>query len=214
MKRYGFALALLALTAAYVIAHPPENLAMGGAVLAAIPRTLGPWSGAELSFEDAVVDELKADDLLVRRYERGDDLVWLCVVYHQNRRYGSHDPHLCYESQGYSIERERQGPIAAGAHGSIQANWFVAVRPKHPRLVAYWWTTQGLDTRDADEFRNRMALSGALENRSWGAFVRVETPIRNDDEAAAVERLHDFAGEVARVLPSVFADSARVVRPG
>ena len=214
MKRYGIALLFLALTAGYVIAHPPENLALGGSVLAGIPRTLGAWNGAELSFEDAVVDELQADDLLVRRYERGDDLVWLCVVYHQNRRYGAHDPHLCYESQGYTIERERQGPIAAGAHGDIDANWFVAVRPRHPRLVAYWWTTQGLDTRDADEFRRRMALTGALENRSWGAFVRVETPIRNDDEAAAVQRLHEFAGEVARALPVVFADSTRASRRG
>ena len=209
MKRYGILSGLLALTAVYVLLHPPVNLALGRAVLSRVPQVLGAWNGTDLSFEDAVVDELKADDLMIRRYTRGDDLVWLCIVYHQNQRYGAHDPHLCYESQGYIIEHAHQGPITSGERGEIVANWFEATRPNHPRLVAYWWTTQGLDTRDVTEFRTRMAMNGALENRSWGAFVRVETPIRGDDEAAAVARLHDFAGQVARVLPRVFADTSR-----
>jgi len=214
MKRYLLSLVLLLLTAIYVLAHPPVNLALGRAVLSRVPQVLGDWNGTDLSFEDAVVEELKADDLMIRRYTRGDQLVWLCIVYHQNRRYGAHDPHVCYESQGYIIEGEHQAPIATGAHGEIVANWFVASRPKHPRLVAYWWTTEGLDTHDVAEFRRRMAMSGMLENRSWGAFVRVETPIRDDDEGAATSRLQAFATEVARVLPRVFADSTGAARRG
>jgi len=209
MTRYLAILALLAATAVYQLTHPPVNLAAGRGVLTHVPVELGAWNGTELSFEDAVLEELRADDTLIRRYTRGDDLVWLCIVFHQNRRYGAHDPRLCYESQGYMIQRERNGRIDDGTPGGVPSRWFVADRPSHPRLVSYWWDTRGLRTTDPWAFRRQMALSGALDNRSWGAFVRIETPIRNDDEAAAVARLSDFGARLARALPAVFADSSR-----
>jgi hypothetical protein len=53
------------------------------------------------------------------------------------------------------------------------------------------------------EFRRRLAFSGMLENASWGAFVRVETPIDETATEAAERRLQDFAVEVARALPGV-----------
>jgi EpsI family protein len=130
--------------------------------------------------------------------------VWLCIVYHQNRRYGAHDPQLCYESQGYQVEREREGRIDDGSARGVPARWFTAQRAKSPRLVAYWWSTAGLQTTDVGAFRRQMAVRGALDNRSWGAFVRVETPIVDGDEAAAARRLQEFGARVARALPAVF----------
>ena len=111
MTRWLVILVLLAGTGLYGALHPPANLAAGRGVLRKVPELLGEWNGADLSFEDAVVDELHPDDLLVRRYTRGADLVWLCIVYHQNRRYGAHDPHVCYESQGYHIENEHDAAM-------------------------------------------------------------------------------------------------------
>ncbi|HEV2104654.1 MAG TPA: EpsI family protein [Candidatus Eisenbacteria bacterium] len=205
MRRFLAAALLLAATAAYGALHPPENLALGRGVLRAVPAAFGPWNGTELSFEDAVVDELKADDLLIRRYQRGPDVVWLCIVYHQNRRYGAHDPQLCYDSQGYVIDAVGHARVADAPGGPLEVQTFVARRPRDTRLVWYWWTTRGLSTPDADEFRRRLALEGALDNRSWGAFVRVETVARGGDMAAARARVADFAGRVARALPGVFA---------
>lgn len=209
MTRYLVLLILLLATAVYGSFHPPVNLAAGRGVLKRVPSVLGDWNGTELSFEDAVVEELKPDDLLVRRYARGDDVVWLCIVYHQNRRYGAHDPHLCYESQGYRIEREHDARIDDGTANGVPARWFVAQRARSPRLVAYWWDTAGLRTTDADAFRQRMAVEGALDNRSWGAFVRIETPIRDGDELSASQRIADFGARVSAALPAVFrADSS------
>jgi len=208
MIRYLALLLLLAATAVYGALHPPANLAAGGGVLQRVPKELGAWNGTELSFEDAVVEDLRADDILVRRYVRGDDAVWLCIVYHQNRRYGAHDPHLCYESQGYHIEGEHPGRIPDGSRAGVPSRWFVAQRARSPRLVAYWWSTAGLQTTDAWEFRRRMAVRGALDNRSWGAFVRIETVIEDGDEAAAARRIRDFGGQLTRALPAVFAPPA------
>jgi EpsI family protein len=207
MTRWMATLSLLSVTAWYVVAHPPVNLAVGRGALEALPAQFGPWNGTDLSFEDAVVEDLAADDLIVRRYERGSDLVWLCVVYHQRKRYGAHDPRLCYESQGYVLDPERR--VRVPGAGGLEINRFVAERPRDRRVVYYWWTTEGLATADVGAFRNRMALSGALEDRSWGAFVRVEARVLGD-EAAADRAALDFAGRVAAGLPAVFASAERV----
>ncbi|MBI1799885.1 MAG: EpsI family protein [Candidatus Eisenbacteria bacterium] len=214
MKRVATVFVLLAATALYVGLHPPVNLAAGHGVLRACPQRFGDWNGTELSFEDAVVEELKADDLLIRRYERADDRVWLCVVYHQNRRYGAHDPQLCYESQGYVVRRPVRHLLDDGTRSGLDVNRFVAERSHDRRLVYYWWTTRGLSTSDRDAFRNRMMVSGVLDNRSWGAFVRVEALVRGGDEAGAARALDDFGSRVARALPPLFASvGAASVRP-
>ncbi len=208
MRRFLAVAALLGLTASYVALHPPADLALGGEVLRACPTRFGEWNGTELSFEDAVLDELKADDLLIRRYERDAHPVWLLLIYHQNRRYGSHDPELCYASQGYTLMERARVHVDDGSAAGIEANRFVADRPHDQRLVYYWWTTAGLTTADAGEFRQRMALTGMLENRSWGVFVRVETLVEGDGMAAAGERLQGFGGLVARALPALLARGA------
>jgi EpsI family protein len=215
MRRLLVTIALLGTTALYVWAHPPVNLALGRGVLSAVPVAFGPWNGTDLSFEDAVIEELQPDDLLIRRYERGREVVWLCLVYHQNRRYGAHDPRVCYESQGWLIDRESEATVDDGTSHRLEVRRFVADRPTQKRLVYYWWTTKGLATPDRDAFRSRMALLGAMDNRSWGAFVRVETPIPHGDVAAAERRLQDFAAAVARALPGVLSagDRATAVSP-
>jgi len=202
-------LALLAATAAYVLLHPPADLAVGRGALAACPTVFGGWNGAELSFSEAVLDQLHADDVLVRRYERGNEVAWLTIVYHQNRRYGSHDPRLCFESQGYRVEPLGLRRVADGSASGHPVSVFRAIRLHERRLVYYWWTTTGLSTTDVGALRQRMAIAGVLDNRSWGAFVRVETRLGAGGEPAASAALDDFTARVARALPAVFAIARR-----
>lgn len=204
MKTFLAAVAMLAATASYVALHPPLDLAVGRGTLSACPARFGGWNGSDLSFDDAVLEEIKADEVLVRRYQQGGDVAWLCVVVHQNRRYGAHDPRVCYESQGYLVGPMSRRRVENGTPEGLQVNGFSAERATDRRLVYYWWLAPGLATEDARAFRDRMALRGALDNRSIGAFVRVELLQRGDPTAAAA-RLDEFAGLVTRGLPRIFA---------
>jgi EpsI family protein len=214
VKRFALALALLALTAAYVRLHPPVNLAVGRGVLRAVPTGFGSWRGTEMGFGEGVAEDLQADDLLLRRYQDGGRSVWLCLVYHQNRRYGAHDPQVCYESQGFVVTAEGHARVDDGTPGGLAVNTFVAERKGVRRVIWYWWTTQGLSTSDPASFRRRMAMLGALENRSWGSFVRVESVARDGDVPAATSRVREFAALVARELPGVFARATGTARAG
>ncbi|NOT33766.1 MAG: EpsI family protein [Candidatus Eisenbacteria bacterium] len=208
MIRFVATVLLLALTGLYVALHPPTDYALGGNILASCPLLLDDWNGAELSFEDAVIEELRADEILVRRYQRNDQRVWLCIVYHQRRRYGAHDPKLCYESQGYLVERVEPARIQDGSAEGLVVNRFVAQSRRERRLVYYWWNAEGLATSDVAKFRQRLALKGALGAPAWGAFVRVETIVHATDEDA--ERVvRDFASSVARSLPSILSRAPR-----
>jgi EpsI family protein len=214
MRRFVAVAAMLAATALFGWLHPPVNLALGRGVLAAVPAAFGPWTGTEMSFGDGVAEDLKADDLLLRRYARGADDIWLCLVYHQNRRYGSHDPQTCYESQGFVVTEMGRARVDDGTPGGLEVGTFVAERKHVRRVVWYWWTTDGLSTRDATAYRRRLAFLGAFENRSWGSFVRVESVARDGDMAAAVARVRDFASRAATTLPVVFRRALRAAPTG
>ena len=106
------------------------------------------------------------------------------------------------------LGREGRARVDDGSARGLEVNTFVAERKGQRRVVWYWWTTRGLTTRNANDFRSRMAMSGALDNRSWGAFVRVESVARDGDMAAATARVGEFAARVSRALPAVFAAAA------
>lgn len=212
MKTFVAAVLMLAVTAASVLLTPPIDLAAGHGVLRGVPHEFGPWKGTDSQFEQAVIDELRADDLLIRRYVDGERSVWLCLVYHQNRRYGAHDPLLCYTSQGFTVVHPGRQRVDDGTPDGLVVNTCIAERRDDSRVVWYWWTTDGLSTGDVGAFRSRMAMLGALDNRSWGTFVRVESVLREDGVEGATKRAREFSGLVARELPAVFA-RARAAGP-
>jgi len=215
VKTFAAAVLILASTAVVVLLTPPIDLAAGHGILRAVPHTFADWQGVDSSFGDEVVEDLRADDMIIRRYVDGERSVWLCVVYHQNRRYGAHDPQLCYTSQGYSIGRTGHARVDDGTERGLEVNTFLAEDGDQQRLVWYWWTTRGLSTADAGAIRSRMATLGMLDNRSWGAFVRVSSVIRDDGIEGATARVREFSSIVARDLPGVFAraDSAQTAGP-
>lgn len=195
---------LLVLTAVYVYLNPPEEMAIGPGSLALFPIELDGWTGTELSFDDVVTQELDADDTLTRRYTRGDDDVWFVVIFHQNQRYGAHEPLVCYRSQGWSVV-DQGGRTLDRPAGSFDANWTLIEKRGQSRIALYWWYTAGdLATGDRDEFFARMARSGIVTNVTFGAFVRVSTIVRDGDVHTALNAATEFAESALTRLPALF----------
>jgi EpsI family protein len=203
-----FRVALLALlliaTAAYVYLNPPREMAVVPGTLAGFPIDLGGWTGEDRSFGEVVVEELDADDMLTRRYSRNGDSVWFVVIFHQNERYGAHDPLVCYRSQGWSVMEDGTLPLGRGGDG-FDANWVLIESRTQRRLALYWWYTAGnLATGDRDQFFARMARSGIVSNVTFGAFIRVSTVVRGGDVDAARGLVSEFAESALEHLPSLF----------
>jgi EpsI family protein len=202
--RIGLVSVLLVLAAAYVYLHPPARLALSPGALARFPLQLAGWTGVDRSFDEVVYEELSADDTLARRYERGGDVVWFVIVFHQNERYGAHDPLVCYQSHGWSLVDQGTRTLTRES-GDFEARWMVLRSGEEERLALYWWYTAGdLATGDRDQFMARMAGSGILSNVTFGAFIRVSTIVRNGDVGDALDLATGFAEQALAYLPGLF----------
>jgi EpsI family protein len=197
---------LLGAAALYVWLNPPKRLTLGEASLAAFPAAIGEWRSEDLEFEDAVYEELEADATLVRRYSRDDGrTVWFVVIFHQNDRYGAHDPIVCYTAHGWKVTDKGTLPLSRAA-GDINAQWIRLQAGNAERLALYWWYTAGdLATGDRDEFMARMASAGILSNTTFGAFMRISTVIEDGDLAAAQALAREFAEAALPHLSEVFS---------
>jgi EpsI family protein len=201
-----FAVALLlALAAAYVHLNPPARLDLETGALSRFPLVLEGWRGRDRSFEEVVYEELSADDTLARRYANDEgDVVWFVIIFHQNARYGAHEPFICYTSHGWTIA-DRGVTRVSGPGPGLDAGWLVARSGGESRLALYWWYTAGdLATADREEFMARMARSGIVSNVTFGAFIRISTLIEEGDFDAAMARALSFAEAASEHVPELF----------
>lgn len=205
--RLTLVLVLLACAAVYVRMNPPRRLALGPETLAAFPVAMGSWRGEDLSFSDVVVEELSADETLARRYvDQYGTKVWFVVIFHQNERYGAHEPVVCYRSQGWGVvDRGEVGLAREG--GAFDATWLQLEQGGQSRVAVYWWYTAGdLATGDRDRFMTRMATAGVRSNVTFGAFIRVSTVVGDAGFDEALATAVRFAEEAMPHVSELFVE--------
>lgn len=199
---------LLLATALYVHLNPPRRLELGPDSLKAFPLVLDDWRGEELSFSDVVTQELDADDTLARSYtdSRGTRL-WFVIIFHQNERYGAHEPVVCYRAQGWGVVD--QGLVALRREeGEFDANWILVEAGGVSRVAVYWWYTAGdLATADRDQFMSQMARSGVTSNVTFGAFVRASVTVGEGGFEAALATAKEFAEAAVPHIPPLFEET-------
>ncbi len=195
---------LLCLLGAYQFAYPP----MEGADcrLDDLPLVLAGLSGEDLPLEQAVLDDLDPDGLLIRRYRRPDGLpIWVVMIYFVNTRLGGHNPELCYLSQGYRTQERSQVELESSL-GRFNAESFLAERPgRRERVATFWYTAGGRALGDVRRYRKQLFIQGLRENRSYGIFIRVST-VESSTKGEAEDWIRRFAAEVADHLPQLLRE--------
>jgi EpsI family protein len=195
---------ILALAA--VAAHLARPAEVRSLDLDLIPPVLAGWRGQDTPLDSISVEVLQPDVSLMRRYDGpGGAPAWLCVVYHQNNKYGAHDVPVCYISQGYSKRDLGRARIRRPDGTEFEVNRLVAGKPRDTRLVYYWFAIGDRFFAKAGEFRRAQMISGLLRNRSEGALVRIETPVIGGDIEGAEARLQDLGRRLLVHLPAAFS---------
>lgn len=185
----------------YRVAVPPGAGARSD--LAALPHALLGMQGTDVPLDQAILDDLDPDDLLIRRYQRPDGVpVWVVLIYFVNTRLGGHDPQLCYRSQGYRT-LEQPDLSATSSLGPIRAESFLASRGNRAERVAtLWYTSAEGPVPDVGRYRRRLFFQGLRENRLYGIFVRVST-LENGRAGEAEAWNARVMAEVVSHLPSL-----------
>lgn len=136
---------------------------------------------------------LDPSSLIFRNYQdETGDVVNLTVVYHQNDRWGAHDPVVCYESQGWKVSPIAQAPSIVIDGRRIVLNGFIATNAKHTSLVYYLWfsSSENLVGSRTRQMVN-MILDGLFRGYTESGFIRFSigfTPANLDTKSDKLKR--------------------------
>jgi EpsI family protein len=198
-------LGLMLASSAWVVHGGAPAAPMHAAGLAALPMSLGPWSGRdEPPFDDDTLRVLGVDTYVNRAYtstQAAEAMVGVYVGYYGSQRQGDaiHSPLNCLPGSGWQpVHRSRVVVIGAGQE-PFEANRLLVQKGRDRQVVLYWY--EGRGRRVASEYWNKALLvaDAVRSNRTDGALVRLMTPVGRSETAADAQLL-EFASDLLPAL--------------
>ena len=172
-----------------------------------IPDQIADWHKVkDLTISEDAYVALKPNSLIMREYSsvKGDDPLLLCIVYHKNDRWGSHNPQVCYKSQGWQVMDTKTRTIKIFGFKDFEVNEFVISKNNEKKIVTYWWYTSGKRQMGSRlKHMIYMCLNGLIYGHVESGFVRVSTPVALKNLSASQERIDDFCESFVPILGSM-----------
>jgi EpsI family protein len=169
------------------------------------PDTVGTWRSQEdRLFNADVLNTLKADDYLMRRYtDPAGRNLWLYIGYWATQRKGAqiHSPRNCLPAGGWEPVEAGRATIPLGGHGQVTVNRYLIQKDREMQVVLYWYQSQGRVVAGELPAKIEMVRSAIFRNRTDGALVRVSTSVSGGVEettvrlVAYVQALYPVLGE-------------------
>lgn len=179
-------------------------------LLSSIPKSFEGWESADQAFPTDVLENLRVDEYLMRRFQKGNDSVWLYVGYYKNQKEGAmpHSPRHCYPGSGFNPIRNDIVSIPVNYLGvsEIRPNRYVFAKGAEREIVIYWYQSRGRVI--ANEYVEKVYLirDAILRNRSDGALVRFSMSATAETEESATRRLIVFVSDYYPNIPRVIPD--------
>jgi EpsI family protein len=173
--------------------------------LSTFPKEVGEWTGKEAHFEQSVYDILGVDDsYLAYYYNREERNVQIYIGYYQSQREGEqiHSPKNCMPGGGWNIKESSLEEISLkGVNpGKIKVIKLLLEKDEQKQIVFYWYQGNGRFISSEYSQRLYMVIDSMLKHRTNGSFVRLITPVLNNDEEDAIRYLKNFAADIIPVI--------------
>ena len=208
--KYLIIIGFLSLASLYAFfVYKPKTsaeMAKTAEILKTFPKKVGEWVATEeIQIDQANIAALEPSSLVFRKYEnKNRDALWLCIVYHQNDRWGAHDPQVCYRSQGWNLydyggKYETTSIYLGGLDHKI--NRFYVEKQGVKEMVLYWWfgSREKQMASRFDQMLN-MVYTGIFHGYIESGFVRVSLPLGVEKEEKDIANAIDFAKEVSKAI--------------
>lgn len=174
----------------YAVASRPELLAPV-APLATFPFSFGSWRMLDdIPIEQVILDQLKADDTLNRRYVEGSSVAYLFIAYFKTQRQGAapHSPKNCLPGSGWeplSTPSHIAIPVEGRAE-PVQSNLYVVARGEQRSAVLYWYQSHRRTIASEYSAKYWLVADAIRYRRSDTALVKVVVPFSGQDSSEAV----------------------------
>ena len=176
------------------------------APLALFPKSINGWiTIQDAPLEKEVLDVLKADDTLNRRYlnAAGTEDAFLLIAFFKTQRNGQapHSPKNCLPGAGWSpLEDTRITIPVPGRPEPITANKYVVQHGAEKSVTLYWYQSHQRVIASEYSAKFWLVADAIRYRRSDTALVRVVVPVRGNEVAAATKTGVEF---VQAVFPDV-----------
>lgn len=169
------------------------------------PKQIGQWSGNEEHFDQTTYDILGVEDSFLCNYRDSDGRqVQLYVGFYQSQREGDliHSPRNCMPGAGWNIMRSslEEVTIPGINPGKIIMNKLSLGKGSQRQVVLYWFQSRGRFI--ASEYMQKVYLvvDSITRHRTDGSFVRLISPVVNDDEEKTMHDMKSFAKLLIPIL--------------
>lgn len=172
---------------------------------AEFPLQIGQWQGRELGMEANILQVLKVDDYMMRRYRNDQSLsVALYAGYYKSMRQGAtyHSPKNCLPGSGWYFVKtgKTQLNVVTPYGGAVEINKFVIRKGLQKQLVLYWYQDRGRVITSEYWAKIYMVWDAISKRRTDGAFVRLTVPFTGDGETMAFAQAKAFTEQIFPLL--------------
>lgn len=200
-NKYARALVLVLLLQAgayYAIAFRGE-LVPATAPLASFPHTVNGWHMTQdAPIEKEVLDVLKADDTLSRRYASPSGMAeaYFFIAVFNTQRYGQapHSPKNCLPSAGFEPIEDSKLSIQVPEWASpIVVNKYVTERGEEKSVTLYWYQSHNRVIASEYWAKFWLVTDAVRYRRSDTSLVKIVVPVSNSRIDVATSTAVEFA---------------------
>ena len=169
------------------------------------PKQLEEWVGKEDRFDEEIYEILGVDDSFLANYNTPDGRhAELYVGFYQSQRQGDiiHSPLNCLPGAGWKIERKDyvELPNPASKTGKMKAVVLYLKKNDQKQIAVYWFQSRGRFISSEYMQKVYLVIDSITQQRTDGSFVRLMSPVPNNNESLALENIKDFAKNVIPIL--------------
>ena len=212
-KKYLIVIACLSIVTCYsLLIFKPSDRSFVAQRLKEFPRNFGKWEFIrDVEMQEQIISALDPSSIVFREYRNPEGKkMWLCVVYHQNDRWGAHDPQVCYKSQGWDIANYGGKYETTQIHikeTDVDINRFYVSKGGFKEVVYYWWfgsKKKQMTTRF--EQMLDLAINGALYGYNDSGFIRISINLEEGHEDECKKAGYEFAKAISSLIVDYLPD--------
>lgn len=195
-----FIITLCILMATLIISLPSYLLVSKGKAEAQVsnfPLIIGDWKGKDLPMDERSYEILETKNLIIREYVKGDDKVYLYIIYSQDNRKVSHPPEVCFEGSGITIVKKDKIQIEVANNRKIRANELIVEKAGVSNIVVYWYKAGTYYIDNYLKQQLKIALDRLKFKHTSGALIRISAEIVPSNPNRALESIRAFAKEAS-----------------
>jgi EpsI family protein len=171
--------------------------------VSAFPMEFNGWKGQDLPVDENAYAILETKNLILREYNKGDDKVYLYIVYSQDNRKVSHPPEVCFEGSGITVVEKEKKPLVLADGRTIYANELRVEKAGVVNVVYYWYKAGSFYTDNYLRQQARIALGRLTFKRTSNAMIRVSAEATLEQPQKAIQLIESFTKDASGYFASI-----------